>query len=109
MNLFQARSHKKILKKLHAKFPEIKEAIIVSNEGLPLNSTLSQEIEHVKIAGITLAILSAAKRIVSETKNGIFKQLTIKSSKGYLIGYWLNNKKLLFVISPNDVSLDVLF
>lgn len=109
MRLFQARSHRKILKKLYLKFPEIKEALIVSNEGMPLNSTLSQEIEHVKIAGIALAILSAARRIISETNNGNFKQLTIKSSEGYLIGYWLSNKKLLFVVSPEDISLDVLF
>ncbi|MFX0033684.1 MAG: roadblock/LC7 domain-containing protein [Candidatus Hodarchaeota archaeon] len=109
MKLFQARSNRKILKKLSSKFPKIKEAIIVSDEGMPLNSTLSQEIEHVKIAGITLAILSAAKRLISETKNGNFKQLSIKSSEGYLIGYWLSSKKLLFIVSPEELALDSIF
>ena len=106
MKLLHSRYYKKILKKLTSKFPEIKEALIVSNEGMPLKSTLCQDIEHVKIAGIALAILSAAKKLISETKNGNFKQLSIKGSEGYLLGYWLSRNRLLMVVSSKEIALD---
>ncbi len=109
MKLFHSRSYRKIFKKLSTKFPEIKEALILSNEGMPLKSTLSQDIEHVKIAGIALAILSAAKKIISETKNGNFKQLSIKGSEGYLHGYWLSRNRLLIVVSSEEIALDSIF
>lgn len=106
MKLFFSSSDKKILKKIVSNFPEIKEILIVSNEGLPLKSTLSQKIEHVKIAGISLAMLSAAKTLVHETLNGKFKQFLIKCSEGYIIGMWLNPTKLVFVFSKNEIDLN---
>ena len=108
MKLLQSYSIKKIFKKLNSKFPEIKEALIISNEGMPLKANLSDKYEHVKISGIALAILSAAEKITSEIKNGRFKELKIKCSNGYILGHWIKKNLILITFSETDVDLEPL-
>ena len=106
MKLLQSYSINKIFRKLNSKFPEIKEALIISNEGMPLKSILSDKFEHVKISGIALAILSAAEKIISETNNGRFKELKIKCSNGYILGHWIKKNLILLTFSEKDVNLE---
>jgi len=63
----------------------IKEAVIVSAEGLPIASALPSHVDEAKLAAITAALHSLSERANVEMNKSDFNQLFIKGSKGYLL------------------------
>ncbi|MFX0106599.1 MAG: roadblock/LC7 domain-containing protein [Candidatus Hodarchaeota archaeon] len=74
-----------ILRKLLKDIPGIKEAAIVSAEGLPIASALPRHVDETKLAAITAALHSLSKRANIEMNKDSFNQLFIKGSDGYLL------------------------
>jgi len=74
-----------ILRKLLEDIIGIKEAVIVSAEGLPIASALPRHADEAKLAAITAALHSLSKRVNFEMNKGDFNQLFIKGSDGYFL------------------------
>lgn len=75
---------------------EIKAAMIVSTEGLPIASVLPQDVDETKMAAITAPLLLLAKKAVIEMERGEFTHLIISGDEGNL---------LVFETSPNTVAI----
>ncbi len=73
------------LKKLLGAIPEVKAALIVSTEGLPIASALPQGVDETRIAAMTAALLSLAEKSVIEMNEGEFDQLYVKGTEGYIL------------------------
>jgi predicted regulator of Ras-like GTPase activity (Roadblock/LC7/MglB family) len=98
-----------ILKKLLAAIPEVKAAAIVSAEGLPIASALPQGVDETRIAAMTAALLSLAERSVIEMEKGLFDQLYVKGSDGYLLVLQAGPNAVLTVSTTKDVRLGLIF
>ncbi len=98
-----------ILKKLLSAIPEVKAAAIVSAEGLPIASALPQGVDETRIAAMTAALLSLAERSVIELDKGIFDQLYVKGSEGYLLVLQAGPNAVLTVSTTKDVRLGLIF
>ena len=98
-----------ILKKLLSAIPEVKAAMIVSTEGLPIVSALPQGINATKMAAMTAALLSLAERSVIEMEKGEFEQLYIRGNEGYLLILQAGPNIILTVSTTKDVRLGLIF
>ena len=96
-----------LLKKLLGAIPEVKSAAIVSAEGLPIASALSQGVDETKIAAMTAALLSLSEKAIIEMRKGDFDQLYIKGSEGYLLVMQAGPNAVLTVSTTKDVRLDL--
>ncbi len=74
-----------ILRKLLKDIPGIKEAAIVSADGLPIASALPPHADETMMAAITTSLHSLSKRANIEMNKGDFDQLYLKGSNGYLL------------------------
>ena len=98
-----------ILKKLLAAIPEVKAAAIVSAEGLPIASALPQGVDETRIAAMTAALLSLSERAVIEMEKGLFEQLYVKGSDGYLLVLQAGPNAVLTVSTTKEVRLGLIF
>ena len=98
-----------LLKKLLVAIPEVEAAAIVSAEGLPIVSALSHEVDETKIAAITAALCSLAKKAISEIQRGDFEQLYIRKSDEYLLIRQISPDTILIVSAVKDIQLGRFF
>ena len=97
-----------ILKKFIAANPEVKAAAIISVEGLPIASALSQNVDETRISAMTAALLFLSERAIIEMRKGNFDQLHIKGSEGYLIVMQAGLNAVLTVSTTKDVRLGLI-
>jgi hypothetical protein len=93
------------LKKLVKTIPEVKAAKLVSTEGFPIAAALSGGIDRIRMAGMTAALLSLAKRSVIEMVKGKFEQLFIRGKNGYILVLQTRPNAVLAVSTTNKAKL----
>ena len=98
-----------LLKKLLGAIPEVKAAVLVSTEGLPIASALPPGVDETRIAAMTAALLSLSEKAIYEMKKGDFDQMYIKSSEGYLLILPAGPNAVLAVSTTQDMRLDFNF
>ncbi len=97
-----------LLKQFITANPEVKEAAIISVEGLPIASALPQSVDETKISAMTAALLSLSETAIIEMRKGNFNQLHIKGSKGYLIIMQAGLNAVFTVSTTMDVRLGLI-
>jgi len=108
MEFISSETYDDLLRNLISAVPEVKAAILVSSEGLPLSSILPEDVDELKIAGIITALLLMSNKLINEIKKEDFEQLSLNANGGYLIGVKANNKKLLMVLATKYIKLNLI-
>jgi small GTP-binding protein len=98
-----------LLEKIFFSIPEVKAAALVSTEGLPIVSILPREVDETRIAAITAALCSLAKKAISEIQRGDFEQLYIRKSDEYLLIRQVSPDAILIVSAVKDIQLGRFF
>ena len=98
-----------VLKRLLASIPDVKAAAIVTMEGLPIASALHEGVDETRLAAMTAALHSLAKRSINEMKKGAFDRLYVKGSNGYLLLQQAGPSAILAVSTTKDVRLGLIF
>ncbi|MFX1569088.1 MAG: roadblock/LC7 domain-containing protein [Promethearchaeota archaeon] len=74
-----------VLKDLLHNNRELKFAIIISIEGIPIFSLIPRKYNNQKIAAMVASIRSISEMAVEDMKIGIFEQIYVKGIDGYLL------------------------
>lgn len=98
-----------VLKRLLASIPEVKSVAIVTMEGLPIASALPLGVDETRLAAMTAALHSLAKRSVIEMKQGEFDQLYVKGSNGYLLLQQAGPNAVIIVSTTKHARLGLIF
>ncbi|MEM1722904.1 MAG: roadblock/LC7 domain-containing protein [Candidatus Jordarchaeales archaeon] len=96
-----------VLRKLLEEVPQIEGAAVVSVEGLPIASSLPPEIDDVRLAAITAAILSLGERAVQEFEKGFVDEVYVRGSEGYILVMGAGPNAVLTVSASKDANLGV--
>ncbi len=96
-----------ILRKLLEEVPQVEGAAVVSVEGLPIASSLPPEIDDVRLAAITAAILSLGERAVQEFEKGLVDEVYVRGSDGYILVMGAGPNAVLTVSATKDANLGV--
>ena len=95
-------------KSLVFNIPELKGALIVSDEGLPIASMLPQGVDAKRMAAMTATLLSLSKKQIVEMQKGDFDLLYIKGIEGYLLIMQAGPRAVLLVSTTKDVRLGLI-
>lgn len=98
-----------ILVALQKNIPNIQAAAIISQEGLPIASILPENVDDIKIAAMTAAMLSLGERAAMELKRGEMEELIVSGSDGYIITMAAGKNAVLTVSIPASVKLGLIF
>jgi predicted regulator of Ras-like GTPase activity (Roadblock/LC7/MglB family) len=101
-----------VLEKFVSKLPAIDFASVVSLEGLPISSWPSKlpgDLDDVRIAAMTAAILSLGERAVMETGKGEMTRILVEGKDGYLISVQSGTKAVLTASASSSVKLGLIF
>lgn len=101
-----------ILESFVSKLPAIDFASVVSLEGLPISSfpaSLPGDLDDVRIAAMTAAILSLGERAVMETGKGEMTRILVEGKDGHLISVLSGTKAVLTASANRSVKLGLIF
>jgi len=85
---------------------DIISAAIVSLEGIPIASTLPQDIDEILFAGMCTAIQSISKQAVKELHRGQLKCILIEGVNELIIVSKAGENAILVVATTNDANLN---
>jgi len=93
---------------MNFRIPGVIDAIIVSNEGVPIASMLPRDVDEKRIAAMTATLLSLSKKAIKEMRKGDFDQIHIKGVEGYLLVMQAGPNKILLVSTTKDARLGLI-
>ena len=108
---FEAKDQElnKVLKDLEMEVREIEAAAVVSIEGLPITSSLPEDIEETMLAAMTAAMLSLGERVAQELKRGSLEKIFVEGANGFVISIAAGPNAVLTVSATKNARLGLVF
>ena len=97
------------LKNLEAVNSDIQGSAIVSVQGLPICSVLSQNSNEGIVSAMSAAILSVSERAVEELRRGQLKRILIDGDEGIIILSRAGSNAILCTLAKPNASLGMVF
>jgi predicted regulator of Ras-like GTPase activity (Roadblock/LC7/MglB family) len=104
----KAEALQEILKALEAEVPEIEASSVVSAEGLPIASALPRNVDEIRVAAMTAALLNMGDRASLELDKGVLNHIILRGDKGYLISMAAGENAVITVSATKDARLGFL-
>ncbi len=105
----RVESLNKALKHLQSSTPELEAAALISEDGLVIASVLPQDVEEVRVAGMSATLLSLGGRAARELARGAMEQVLIRGERGYVVMTNAAAGTLLLVLATQDAKLGLIF
>lgn len=99
----------RILRSLTSGTPDVEAAALISEDGLVIASVLPQDIEEVRVAGMSATLLSLGSRAANELGRGELEQVLIKGQNGYTVMTSSGSGTLLLVLTTQAAKLGLIF
>jgi len=99
----------RVLRTLSTGTPEIEAAAIISEDGLVISSVLPQQVEEVRVAGMSATLLSLGTRAAGELGRGALQQVLIRGERGYIVMLHASTGTLLLALTTQDAKLGLIF
>ena len=96
---------KLLLNKFLNRNPKSSTAIIVTNEGLPIITSISHRLDEVKISTMAATLFSLSNMAIDDMVLGEFKELFIKGKEGYLLLFQAGENTIFMVSTTIDIQL----
>ncbi len=97
------------LRELQTSSPDIEAAAIISVDGLPIASSLPQNVEEDRVSAMSAAMLSLGERIAGELKRGMLDEVYVRGERGYVILRAVGEEAVLTVLARQQAKLGLLF
>lgn len=85
--------------------PKSNAAAIVTNEGLPIISTISHRLDVVKISTMAATLFSLSNMALDDMILGEFRELFIKGKEGYIFIFQAGSSVIFMVSTAIDIKL----
>ncbi len=99
----------KALSELQLSSGDIEASAVVSEDGLIIASSLSQNIEEARVAAMCAAMISMGDRAAMELGRGKLQQLFLKGDSGYIITVHAGAHAVLVTIVGEQAKLGLIF
>ena len=99
----------KILKRLQTESPGVEASALISEDGLMIASSLPQELEETRVAGMTATLLNLGTRSASELRRGEVQEVIVRGEHGYVVMISAGRGALLLVLANETSKLGLIF
>jgi predicted regulator of Ras-like GTPase activity (Roadblock/LC7/MglB family) len=97
-----------ILKELEENVPEIEASALISAEGFPIASALPRDIDEIRVAAMTAALLGMGERATMDLHKGELTAVIIQTSKGYIVSVAAGQDAVLTATTTKEARLGFL-
>ncbi|MCX7111823.1 MAG: roadblock/LC7 domain-containing protein [Candidatus Methylumidiphilus sp.] len=99
----------KILRNLQSESPGVEASALISEDGLMLASSLPQDLEETRVAGMTATLLNLGTRAASELRRGEVQEVIVRGEQGYAVMISAGRGVLLLVLANETAKLGLIF
>jgi predicted regulator of Ras-like GTPase activity (Roadblock/LC7/MglB family) len=97
------------LRELQVSSPDVEAAAIISVDGLPIATSLPQNVDEDRVSAMSAAMHSLGDRIASELGRGLLDEVYVKGERGYVILRAVGEEAVLTVLARQQAKLGLLF
>ena len=97
------------LRELQVSSPDVEAAAIISVDGLPIATSLPQNVDEDRVSAMSAAMHSLGDRIASELGRGLLDEVYVKGEKGYVILRAVGEEAVLTVLARQQAKLGLVF
>ena len=98
-----------LLRELQVSSPDVEAAAIISVDGLPIATSLPQNVDEDRVSAMSAAMHSLGDRIASELGRGLLDEVYVKGEKGYVILRAVGEEAVLTVLARQQAKLGLVF
>ncbi len=99
----------KILRNLQSESPGVEASALISEDGLMLASSLPQDLEETRVAGMTATLLNLGTRAAGELRRGEVQEVIVRGERGYAVMISAGRGVLLLVLANETAKLGLIF
>lgn len=96
------------LNELNSSSEDILASALISNDGLPIVTALSDDVDGDRVGGMTAALLSLGTRVTQELRCGKMNQVIVRGDEGYLLMLEADEEMVLVVTAKEDAKLGLI-
>ncbi|MHA1220671.1 MAG: roadblock/LC7 domain-containing protein [Candidatus Heimdallarchaeota archaeon] len=97
-----------ILTKLKAGHDGVEGCLLVTAQGLPIDSALDSSADEDLISAMTASISSVSERVTQELDKGQINNISILGERGYIILLDIASRAVLTVLAKTDANLGLI-
>ncbi|MBN1329934.1 MAG: roadblock/LC7 domain-containing protein, partial [Candidatus Heimdallarchaeota archaeon] len=97
-----------ILTKLKAGHDGVEGCLLVTAQGLPIDSALDSSADEDLISAMTASISSVSERVTNELGKGQINNISILGERGYIILLDVASRAVLTILAKTDANLGLI-
>ncbi len=114
MNLQEETSNRgerltKVLKALQNGSPDVEAVALISDDGLMVASALPQDLDEIRVGGMSATLLSLGTRSSAELRRGKVQEIIVRGEHGYTVMLNAGRGTLLLVVANENAKLGLIF
>jgi len=99
----------KILKQLQTETPGVEASALISEDGLMIASALPQDLDDMRVAGMTATLLNLGTRAATELRRGDVREVIVRGEAGYAVTISAGRGAVLLVLAGDTTPLGLIF
>ena len=99
----------KELKTLQSGSPDVEAVALISEDGLVVASALPQDLDEIRVGGMSATLLSLGTRSSAELRRGNVEEIIVRGEQGYTVMLKAGQGTLLLVVANENAKLGLIF
>ena len=99
----------KALKALQNGSPDVEAVALISEDGLVVASALPQDLDEIRVGGMSATLLSLGTRSSAELRRGNVEEIIVRGEQGYTVMLKAGQGTLLLVVANQNAKLGLIF
>jgi predicted regulator of Ras-like GTPase activity (Roadblock/LC7/MglB family)/type II secretory pathway predicted ATPase ExeA len=99
----------KALKALQSGSPDVEAVALISEDGLMVASVLPQDLDEIRVGGMSATLLSLGTRSSAELRRGKVEEIIVRGEHGYTVMLNAGRGTLLLVVANQNAKLGLIF
>ena len=99
----------KALKALQSGSPDVEAVALISEDGLMVASALPQDLDEIRVGGMSATLLSLGTRSSAELRRGKVEEIIVRGEHGYTVMLNAGRGTLLLVVANQNAKLGLIF
>jgi len=99
----------KVLKALQNGSPDVEAVALISDDGLMVASALPQDLDEIRVGGMSATLLSLGTRSSAELRRGNVEEIIVRGEHGYTVMLNAGRGTLLLVVANQNAKLGLIF
>ncbi len=108
-NMNRGEELNKVLKALQSGSPDVEAVALISEDGLMVASALPQDLDEIRVGGMSATLLSLGTRSSAELRRGKVEEIIVRGEQGYTVMLNAGRGTLLLVVANNNAKLGLIF